>query len=204
PGLAATTPVAACGVARVWRDPDRRVVGAIAVAAMPLVWAFGYTGGAGPQWGGRYLLLTGALLLAAAPTVVSGPVARRRMQRIAALGALVTLVGVSFTIQRTHSIADAMRELADRDEPVLLFDSAHRSREGGALVLDEQWWATPDEATRAEAGRLLLDLGVERTAIVGGWRDDRPPSVPGWVMIERDEVVLIGDLAVPIAVLVPG
>lgn len=204
PGLAATTPVAFLALSRLWDDADHRFVGSIAVAAMPLVWAFGYTGGAGPQWGGRYLLVSGALLLAAAPTVLTSPSARRRLHRTALIGLSITMIGALFAIERTHGNADAMRELADRDEEVLLFHSPHRSREGGALILDEQWWAVPDEESKAEAGRLLLEMGIERTAIVGGWRDGEPPHLPGWVMVGRDEVPLVGDLVLAVTELVPG
>lgn len=204
PGLAATTPVAVLSLSRVWDDADRRFIASIAVAGMPLVWAFGYTGGAGPQWGGRYLLLSGALLLAVAPTVFTSPAAVRCLQRVAAVGLSITLIGVLFAVQRTHGNADAMRELAARDEAVLLFHSPHRSREGGVLVLDEHWWATPDDETRAEAGRLLLTMGVDRVAIVGGWHNDEPPEVPGWVMVEKDLVFLVGRLALAVAVLEPA
>ena len=52
-GLLTASPIAAVGVLLGWRRATRfpLLVGAL---ALPLVWAFQYSGGAGPQWGGRY------------------------------------------------------------------------------------------------------------------------------------------------------
>ena len=61
PGLVATTPLAALGLAARLAPLGRRIA-VFAIAALPLVWAFQYTGGAAPQWGGRYLLVSGLLL----------------------------------------------------------------------------------------------------------------------------------------------
>jgi len=49
PGMITASPFAAIGLAFGWRA-DVRVVTAMAVLALPLVWASQYTGGAGPQW----------------------------------------------------------------------------------------------------------------------------------------------------------
>ncbi len=61
PGLLIASPFAAVGLALGWRS-DVRVITVMAVVALPLVWFFQYSGGAGPQWGARYTLLSGALL----------------------------------------------------------------------------------------------------------------------------------------------
>ncbi len=49
--------------------------------AVPVVWVFQFTGGANPQWGGRYLLVTGTLLAVGAavalPADVPGGAGRR-------------------------------------------------------------------------------------------------------------------------------
>ncbi|NIS31732.1 MAG: hypothetical protein GWN79_25180, partial [Actinobacteria bacterium] len=83
PGLAATTPVAVIGLSALRRRGDVGFVGAIAVVSLPLVWAVQYTGGAGPQWGGRYILLTGTLLVVATTVVFTGPAARAVVRRVA-------------------------------------------------------------------------------------------------------------------------
>ena len=61
PGLLATAPFAVAGLVLAW---DRRVASPgrdavlMVVLALPVVWAFQYSGGAVPQWGGRYVLTT--------------------------------------------------------------------------------------------------------------------------------------------------
>ncbi len=75
PGMLIASPFAALGFVFGWRK-DVRLVTIMAVASLPVVWAFQYSGGAGPQWGGRYTLLSGALLLVAATVVLEGHRAR--------------------------------------------------------------------------------------------------------------------------------
>ena len=58
-GFVPALPVAAFGVVLAWRDARRRILAVIALVALPGVWMLQYTGGAGPQWGGRYVLCTG-------------------------------------------------------------------------------------------------------------------------------------------------
>ena len=72
PGMLTASPFAAIGVALGWRK-GVRIITVMAVAALPLVWAFQYSGGAGPQWGGRYTLLSGALLARGGDRRARGP-----------------------------------------------------------------------------------------------------------------------------------
>ena len=62
PGLIASTPLAAVGLAWAARRVEVRLVAAVALVSLPLVWAFQFPGGAPPQWGGRYILASGFLL----------------------------------------------------------------------------------------------------------------------------------------------
>ena len=61
-GFVPALPITAFGIVLAWRDPRRRILAVIALVALPGVWLLQYTGGAGPQWGGRYVLCTGFLL----------------------------------------------------------------------------------------------------------------------------------------------
>ena len=90
PGMLTASPFAAIGVALGWRK-GVRIITVMAVAALPLVWAFQYSGGAGPQWGGRYTLLSGALLLVAATVVLEGH--RNALVAACLVAALVTGFG---------------------------------------------------------------------------------------------------------------
>ena len=56
PGLFVAFPVAIAGLRVRCRTSDQRVVIAIALVSLPIVYLFQFLGGAGPQWGGRYTL----------------------------------------------------------------------------------------------------------------------------------------------------
>src|SRR5690606_33732927 len=56
PGLLAAAPLAAVALAHGRTDREARVPLLFALAALPLVWVTQYTGGAAPQWAGRYIL----------------------------------------------------------------------------------------------------------------------------------------------------
>src|SRR5207302_2400038 len=62
PGMTAASPVAAVGLADGWANTNRRLLVAVALCALPIVWAFQFLGGAYAQWGGRYVLMSGFLL----------------------------------------------------------------------------------------------------------------------------------------------
>lgn len=193
PGLAATTPIAALGLWGAFREPDRAFVASIALGSLPLVWATQYTGGAGPQWGGRYILTTGTVLVAIATAVLVGARARRVLVRVAAVGFAVTFFGVGWTVYRTASIGTAMEQLAAREETVLVFSDSHLSREGGVHAYREKWLAALTDETRQEAADALVALGVDRIGYVQHDRGDVPTVLPGWEVVGTDRVRLIGD-----------
>src|SRR5207248_2176626 len=106
PGLMATTPIAAVGLAHGWVDARTRLVLVLALAPLPLIFLFQFPGGALPQWGGRYLLTTGLLLM------VVGVARLPQLERwarvsftAAAIG--ITFVGLAWMSVRTHQVADA-------------------------------------------------------------------------------------------------
>ena len=194
PGLAATTPVALLGVSRIGGDGDRRLVAGIALATLPLIFAVQYTGGAVPQWGGRYLLPSGTLLVVLTTVVLTSAAGRALVRGVAVVGAVVTLAGVGWTVERTHAFADAMQALADRDEPALVFADSFLSREGGVLVLDEQWLAAIDDADRSEAAEVLDALDIAEIGFVQHDRGDAPIVLPGWTVVGDDRIPLVSGL----------
>lgn len=202
PGLAATTPVAALAATRVWRTSDLRMVGVIAIGSLPLVWAVQYTGGALPQWGGRYILSSGALLAVGATVVMRDERSAAVLRRVALVGLVVTLAGVGWTIERTHGFADAMDELALRSEPVLVFHDPHLAREGGVHLLDEQWLAATGTEQRAEAARALAALGVTEIGFVEHDHGE-PRILPGWRIVETERVDLVSGLHLRVTTQVP-
>ncbi|MFQ5558591.1 MAG: hypothetical protein ACE5GB_13935 [Acidimicrobiales bacterium] len=195
PGLVATTPVAALGLSRLGGGGDRRLVAVVAAGSLPLVWAVQFTGGAGPQWGGRYILTSGALLVALAATGLSAPPARSVLRGVAIGGLVVTLAGVAWTVQRSHAFADAMTELADRDEPALVFHDPFMSREAGALVIGEHWLSATGPEARAEAVAALAELGIDEVGFVDREDGGARRALPGWTAVNEERVELVSGLA---------
>ena len=194
PGLAATTPVAVLGTARCWSDGDQRFIATIAVGSLPMVWALQFTGGAGPQWGGRYILTSGALLVVLATVTLTSERARTVLRSVAVAGAAMTLVGVAWTVHRTHEFADAVRELADRAEPVLVFHDPFMAREGGAFVISERWLAATGPEARAEAVSVLDSLGIDEVGFVDLDDGADTRTLPGWHPVSTERTQLIDDI----------
>ncbi len=198
PGLAATTPVAVFGVVRGWTRGPRRLVVSIAVGALPLVWLTQYTGGATPQWGGRYLLLSGFLLLVAGIVSCDTPRARSTLRLVIAAGVVVSCVGVVWTVKRTHAFADLNATLADRPEQALVFEDAFLPREAGPRVLEERWLAASTPEARAEAVVVLRAAGIDEVGMVE-YANGRPRrELPGWSPVSVTEVPLLNGLFVTV------
>ena len=180
PGMTAASPVAAVGIADGWSTATRRLLVAVALGALPIVWAFQYLGGAYAQWGGRYVLMSGFLL-----TVV-GAAALERLPRPAAgaalaLAAAVTAFGLVWLSWRTHDVAGAEATLSHRHDPVLISRIAHLAREGGAYyrfggrpwltaVTDDEQRAAVDVVRKAGlAGFAVVDDGKGSLSVPAGY-----------------------------------
>lgn len=192
PGMFAATPLAGIGLVRGWRPGTSRFVTLIAVLGLPLVWATAYLGGAGPQWGGRYILLSGLLLTVVAVVNLETPSAQRIGNLVAAGGFAVTLGGLLWSGVYTHQFASASRDLASRPEPVLVFGDSHISRAAGTLAVENRWLAATDSTSRREATEVVVGAGFDEfgyVEVVHG-----PPTVDfeGWVHTAQEEVGLVG------------
>lgn len=191
PGLFAAAPIAVFGlVAPAWRT-RHAIVGVIAVASLPLVWLFQYRGGAYAQWGGRYILASGALL------TVLGVEAFRRCPRqvrqgMIVLSAVITAFGLVWMAIRTHDVGRAERALARRPESVLVSTIAHLAREGGARAIDRRWLTV----TTLEDLHFALDV-LDRARITDFALVEPPgsrrKSFSGWRATEVDTVRLFSD-----------
>ncbi|HET7719804.1 MAG TPA: hypothetical protein VFK43_07555, partial [Acidimicrobiales bacterium] len=203
PGLIAATPLAAVGLTLGWRrrgpDDDRTLGGsrlllAIALLALPLVWAFQFTGGAGPQWGGRYILPSGLLLLVVGVTCLP-LIAGWARTTIIVLAAGVTCFGLAWLSVRSHGVANAAEALARRPEPVLVSRNAHLVREGGWYAGEKRWLTAQGAADLAEALRVLDEAGVPSFDLVAYVDDPPPGEFPGWMPTSVFTVpYLIGDV----------
>jgi hypothetical protein len=177
PGLLTASPLAAAGVAVLARRPAFKIPAVVALLALPLVWFFQYSGGANPQWGGRYVLLTGAVLATIAVTATAGA---PRSGRVAlfTLACAVTACGAAWLSVRSHAVADAMTTIADGRGPVVSSEY-HLLREGGAFYAPERPWLTaPYDRDVPRAAQVVREAGFESFTLVGG--DRGAPTLGGF------------------------
>lgn len=185
PGLLVASPFAAVGLAFGWRR-DVRVVTVMAVAALPVVWFFQYSGGAGPQWGARYTLMSGALLLVAATVVLEG----RRAAFLGALavGVLVTGLGVAWLSVRSTWVASGMEQIVARHDQAVISGSQHLLREGGAFYDPRAHWLTASPAQVDRAARIVHDVGDTEFAYVVGHGQKVPATIGDFTKGRTEQV----------------
>lgn len=143
PGLLTASPLAAVGVVAVWRSRALRPLGWLALAPLPLIWVTQYAGTQRFQWGNRYALTTGVLLVVAAVVALRGQ--RMALAVAVVFALLVTGFGVVFVADRTHTVADGMAFLASRPG-VLVSVEPQLLREGGDFYRLDRRWLTADTA----------------------------------------------------------
>ena len=164
PGLLVASPFAAVGLALGWRR-DVRVITVMAVVALPLVWFFQYSGGAGPQWGARYTLLSGALLLVAATVVLDGQ--RVAFVGVLAVAVLITGFGVAWLSVRSTWVASGMEAVLARHDQAVISGSQHFLREGGAFYDPSAHWLTAAPGAQLDrAVGIVHDAGDTEFAYV--------------------------------------
>jgi hypothetical protein len=197
PGLLATTPLAAVGLALGWPDARRRLVLLLAVVPLPLVFAFQFRGGALPQWGGRYLLTTGLLLAAVGVSTLPD---MARWARYAFVGAAiaVTVVGVAWVGVRTHQVGDAVERLARRPEQVVVFPDGFLSREFAAIYGDQDWLAPRVPGELDDVTEVIERSGRTTFALVSVRDDATPPAVQGFHLTRTDTEPFLGPVELTI------
>ena len=187
PGLVATTPFAVAGAVLAWRRPAGRLPAAIALAALPLVWLFQYRGGALPQWGGRYVLTSG-LLLGAVGVARSGELRRWAQRLFVGLAVAITALGLVWTSQRTHDIADVLDDVEARPERVVATDVQFFLRELGAgYSEDVRWLVVAEPEDLDEVGAIAADEGGGLALLQVDGRRPPPEQVGPLVLQGVDE-----------------
>lgn len=187
PGLVASAPVAV--VAVVWGrvEPHARLPLALALGALPLVWLAQYTGGAVPQWGGRYILPSTVVLVAVGAAFLPR---LSRVARVAFVGlsVVITAFGLTWTSVRTHAIADHGEQVVAQADGALISDLAFWLRELGAFYEPDRPWLTGQGATaRAEAVDVLEAAGFTEFDLLHLGEADLP-EIPGYDPVGRTEV----------------
>jgi hypothetical protein len=168
PGLLVASPLAVVGLVAAARVPWAGRPVAIALLALPLVWAFQYGGGANPQWGGRYELCSG-LLLAVVGAVALEKLPWRRVVAVAAVCAAVTGAGLAWLSVRSHAVASAVSTIAATRGPIVATGPGllHLWREGGGFYAPTRPWLTAERASElGPAARVLAGRGAPGFALV--------------------------------------
>ena len=199
PGLLVASPFAAAGLVALRHRSPSRELALLALGPLPLVWAVQFTGGAGPQWGGRYELLSGFVLTVVGVAAVSQQ--RRWVQVWAVVLALaMTGFGASWMVIRTHTIDDASRQIAARPEALVVSTWSHLFREGGAYYTPDRRWLTAE--TREQLDRALeiaREEGLDTIAIVSVGPNAIDPG-PGYETVRVDHIAFFSDQPITVAV----
>lgn len=191
-GIAGAAPLAVAGAVVVWRPPasaTARTAVTAALVTIPLVWAFQWTGGAGAQWGGRYMLCSMLVLVTAGVTAL--PSLRKPLPgMLVGLSVAVTVFGLVWLSVRTHDVDRLFTTLNARTEPVLVADIGLQfvPREGGATYGDHRWLTSSDAATRTDASDVVRDAGFSEFALVGVEPTDPPPRIGDFQRAGTDTV----------------
>jgi hypothetical protein len=187
PGLLVASPLAAAGLFVCWRDRNAWTLGAIALVALPVVWASSYTGSMSAQWGGRYVLLSGVLLAIGACVVL-----RHSPQALLAtclVAGLVTAGGVVWFSERTHTIADGMEQILARHDEVLIARRDQLFREVGAFYTPSRHWLTaPTDHLLSDAVGVVRESGAREFATIGAPGEASPRRLGGYVKGESELV----------------
>jgi hypothetical protein len=180
PGMLAASPFAAVGLVLAWHRPRYWRPAAVACLALPFAWLSQFAGGAGPQWGGRYVLLSGTLLAIIGCVALRGHL--RATIAVLALAAFVTAGGLVWLSVRSHTIADGMETIVARHDEVLISRQTHMLREGGAFYDSRHHWLTATtDAQLEDAVRIARESGAHELALVGAEGQSSPATIGGFV-----------------------
>ena len=188
-GLFTASPVAAVGALLGWRRATRYPL-LVAALALPLVWAFQYTGGAGPQWGGRYELMSGALFAIVGVVALEGR--RTAMIALVAVSAFVTGFGLAWLSQRSNTVAEGVEALVARHDHAVISLEAHALREGGAFYTPDRHWLTAtthDELVRAV--EIVQETGDTEFALLAGEGTRMPSEIGGYTKRGTQRIVFL-------------
>jgi len=173
-GLFLAFPIAVAGACYGLQQEGTRVAVAIALAALPIVYLVQYTGGAAPQWGGRYTLAS-AILLGVAGLVALGGHRPTAARGLVALSLGVTCLGLAWLNVRARGVDEFFDDVIAEAEPVVISRNAFLIREGGAAVVGRRWLSVADEPSFSASVAVAAQVGERRFSVLE-WGADAPPA----------------------------
>lgn len=174
PGLLVAFPLAIAGLVAGRRGATATYLWLLAVAALPVVYAFQYLGGASAQWGARYSLTSGVILGIVGFTVVA---ARSPfvVRGLTVLSVMVTAFGAAWVVQRSHDVDRFFEQVVAEAEPVVIARQAFLVREAGAAAVDRRWLSADSEPAFTAAVNIVREVGEDRFSVLE-WNGAAPPA----------------------------
>ena len=191
-GLLPAFPVAGAAVALDRRSSLQVLTATVAVSALPLVWAFQFVGGAGPQWGGRYILESGFLLGVLGAVVLWRSETQADVRRVVVGASVaVSLFGALWLVERSHGVDDGFDRIQAVDVDGIVAANPFILREGGSEFIGERWLSANSGDGDDVAGglRLLGEAGAETGGVL---QEAGAPPVDGFELVEAVPVDFLG------------
>ncbi|MHB8669889.1 MAG: hypothetical protein ACYDAD_04895 [Acidimicrobiales bacterium] len=195
PGFATAAPLSASARPRSARS---RVLVMAAVLALPAVWMLQWpTNEFTAQWGGRYVLLSGALLsvVAAAEMERLGAWRRPGGMALVALSVGVGIFGGVWHAQRARAVARAVASVeAVPADVVIVSGVAHLGQEAGGSYGTHRWLTGLGAGGLADAAAVARSAGARKLEVVEVDESGHlpAPSVPGFALIAARHVSFVG------------
>lgn len=191
PGLFVTAPVAIAGIVLGRKGRGSPLVWG-ALFSLPVVWAFQYTGGAGPQWGGRYTLMSAFVFTVAGATML--PSMERVVRGVLVVGSVsITLFGLVWMSVRTHHVADAAVVLRDRSDQVVVASRAagFLPREFTPAISERRWLTTASDADLVRASEVVTAAGDDDFAVMFIEGVDQPERIGTYRRVSEEELQFV-------------
>ena len=190
PGMLAAAPIGLAALVILPVPPGARYALGVAVAAFPIVVAFQYLGGAGPQWAGRYALSSCIILVALGVAAVQ-QVGRPIRIGLLALTVLVSASGVLWLGERSRSVDDLFDRLVERPEDVIVVRNGFFVREGGDAYSDRLWLRAVADADVPRAAEVVRASG-HRTFAVLDETSTAPARIEGAALVGTTRTSVVG------------
>jgi hypothetical protein len=187
PGLLMASPFAVVGLVLAWKASVLRWPLIVALVALPIAWVAQYSGGADPQWGGRYLLPSGALLAVAGIVVLRDHV--KAFVGVLVVSTLVTAGGLVWLSVRSHTVAEGMETILARHDEMLISRQTHFLREGGAFYdVDRKWLTAVEDPQFDKAVDIAEKTGTSEFSVIHDPAQTQPRRIAGY---ERGDTQLV-------------